>query len=414
MRLGNLAASLALLVCAERANAQYTLTTLATFNGANGASPVAGLIIDPAGNLYGTTTLGGDLTLNGGYGLGTVFKVAADGSHTLTTLATFNGANGETPRQVLSPTPTAICTARRAGSSDAAPCSRWPTMPPTRSAHWPRSTLAMGPMAAPALIADGSGNLYGTTYSPGTVFEVANDASHTLTTLVMFNGANGNNPYGGLIADASGNLYGTTPFGGPNGDGTVFRVANDASHTLTTLASFNGANGNNPYGGLIADASGNLYGTTPFGGLNGAGTVFRVANDASHTLTTLANFDRTNGAASFASLIADADGNLYGTAQRGGSNDRGTVFKVANDASHTLTTLATFDNTNGANPDAGLIIDAAGNLYGTTTEGGDLTLNLGYGYGTVFELSPVPEPPTLALIAMAGCFVILLNRGRMR
>ena len=101
----------------------------------------------------------------------------------------------------------------------------------------------------------------------GTVFKVANDASHTFTTLATFNSSNGASPYAALLADASGNLYGTTTRGGANGFGTVFEVANDAGHTLTTLASFNGTNGASPYAGLIADASGNLYGTTSQGGI---------------------------------------------------------------------------------------------------------------------------------------------------
>ena len=90
--------------------------------------------------------------------------------------------------------------------------------------------------------------------------------THTLTPLATFNGANGASPEAGLIADPSGNLYGTTYVGGANGYGTVFEVANDANHTLTTLATFNDTNGADPLAGLIADASGNLYGTTDYGG----------------------------------------------------------------------------------------------------------------------------------------------------
>jgi uncharacterized repeat protein (TIGR03803 family) len=128
-----------------------------------------------------------------------------------------------------------------------------------------------------------------------------------------------------------------------------------AQYKLTTLATFNGTNGGTPYAGLIADASGNLYGTTAFGGD-----------------LTLNN----------------------------GSGD-GTVFKVANDANHTLTTLAMFDGTNGYGPGGGLLADAGGNLYGTTQGGGALEGGA-YGDGTVFELSPVPEPSSLLLAGLAG------------
>ncbi len=358
-------------VCAGSTTAaQYKLTTLATFNGTNGGTPYAGLIADASGNLYGTTAFGGDLTLNNGSGDGTVFKVANDANHTLTTLVTFNGTNGYDPEA--------------------------------------------------GLLADAGGNLYGTTFGvgangDGTVFKVANDANHTLTTLVAFNGANGADPAAGLIADATGNLYGTTWRGGAGDGGTVFNVANDANYTLTTLATFKGTNGFEPGSRLLADASGNLYGTTFRGGANNDGFVFKVANDANHTLTILsgtdnatggliadangnlygtgyglgddgyvfevandanhtfsilAKFNGANGAHPFGGLIADANGNLYGTTQHGGASDAGTVFEVANDANHTLTTLAMFDGTNGYGPGGGLLADAGGNLYGTTQGGG--------------------------------------------
>ncbi len=245
------------------------------------------------------------------------------------------------------------------------------------------------------------------------MFEVA-AGTHTLTTLAIFDHpGNGQNPFGGLIMDASGNLYGTTAFGGSasgtGGDGTVFKLANNANHTLTTLATFNRMNGARSYAGLIADASGNMYGTTGNGGANDDGIVFKVANDANHTLTTLATFDGTNGSSPVAGLIADASGDLYGTTRDGGANGDGIVFKVANDANHTLTTLATFDGTNGSSPVAGLIADASGDLYGTTRDGG------ANGDGTVFELSPVPEPSTLVLGSLAlGAWPLLAARLRKR
>jgi uncharacterized repeat protein (TIGR03803 family) len=408
-------------VCAgATANAQYTLTTLATFNGANGQNPVGILIADANGNLYGTTSIGG------AEGDGTVFEMANDANHTLTTLATFNGTNGSDPNA--------------------------------------------------GLIADATGNLYGTTFrggahGMGTVFEVANDANHTLTTLATFNGANGQSPRAGLIADAIGNLYGTTgdsaddhdagvvfevaagthalttlvrfpldPYGlGVNAliadasgnlygttfnvqyyleseyGGALFKVANDANHTLSTLAVFNvtvgGRSGRQPVGSLIADASGNLYGVTRLGGTTGNGAVFEVANGftgVNHPPpTTLVSFHGTNGSQPEAGLIMDASGNLYGTTLVGGDltlNNGfggGTVFEMANDANHTLTTLATFNGANGLGPEGSLLADASGNFYGTTEYGGDLTLNGGLGDGTVFELSPVPEPSSLALGLLA-------------
>ena len=279
----------------------------------------------------------------------------AAGSHALSTLVTFTGANGLDPQA--------------------------------------------------GLVADASGNLYGTTVwgtgNYGTIFAI--DAiSHAQTTLATFQGGDGANPYGSLIFDASGNLYGTTSYGGANDYGTVFEVA-AGSHALTTLATFTGANGAGSIAGLIADASGNLYGTTYFGGSSDSGTVFEVTA-GSHALTTLATFTGANGAGPAASLIVDASGNLYGTTAEGGATDQGTVFEVAA-GSHALTTLATFTGANGANPRASLIFDASGNLYGTTR------------FGSVFELSPassaaVPEPSSFFLLCLGGLLLVLARHCR--
>lgn len=303
-----------------------TLTTVATFSSSLlGSKPYAGVIFDAAGNLYGTTSDGG---MNNE---GTVFEVLAV-VHTLTTLVTFDDTNGDRP---------------------------------------------IG-----GLVADAAGNLYGTTSdgganSDGTVFEVS-ASNHTLTTLASFDGIRGANPYAGLTVDASGNLYGTTFNGGANDDGTVFEVS-AARHTLTTLASFNGTNGMHPRGGLVVDAAGNLFGTANGGGASNDGTVFEVSA-ADHAITALASFGSPNGVTPGAGLVADAAGNVYGTTTKGGANDDGTVFEVSA-AGHTLTTLASFDATDGIDPEAGLIADASGNLYGTTNNGG------ANGAGTVFQFS---------------------------
>ncbi len=241
------------------------------------------------------------------------------------------------------------------------------------------------------VIADAAGDLFGTTNDggvAGTVFELVNNGggSYTPTTLVSFNGANGEYPYAGLVADAAGDLFGTTNAGGANSAGTVFELVNNGggSYTPTTLVSFNGAIGQYPDAGLVADAAGDLFGTTQVGGANDDGTVFELMNNAggSYTPTTLVNFDGTNGAIAQAGLIFDAAGNLFGTTAYGGANNDGTVFELVNNGggSYTPTTLVNFDGTNGANPYASLISDAAGDLFGTTQGGG------ANGDGTVFEL----------------------------
>ncbi len=221
-----------------------------------------------------------------------------------------------------------------------------------------------------------------------------------LETLVSFNGTNGSY-LSGVIADAKGDLFGTTDFGGADGYGTVFEIANTGtvSHPVyasapTTLVSFNGTNGNDPVGGLIADAKGDLFGTTVFGGADGYGTVFEIANTGavSHPVyasapTTLVSFNGTNGAYPESGLIADAKGDLFGTTAGGGAGRAGTVFEIANTGtvSHPVyasapTTLVSFNGTNGNDLVGGLIADAKGDLFGTTLFGG------ADGDGTVFEI----------------------------
>jgi uncharacterized repeat protein (TIGR03803 family) len=378
-----------------QAHASPALTALENFDGSDGWFPASSLIADADGNLFGTTSLNG----NSESSYGTVFEVEKQCrlrtlrgacilygyASTPTVLVTFNGANGAQPN---------------------------------------------GP-----LLADASGNLYGTTQSGGannlgTVFEVVKPsggwtAGLTPTVLVSFNDADGENPSGGLIADADGNLFGTTGEGGPNSYGTVFELPAQCklrlspsgecfiwgyASTPTILVGFNGTNGAGPGGNLLADADGNLYGAAGYGGPGfsimdiGNGTVFEVVKPsggwtANLSPTTLVNFDGTNGAAPLGSLIADAEGNLFGVTVTGGigyttpdETGYGTVFEIAKCANNVQsvncaggyssvpTTLFSFDVTHGDIPGGGLIADANGNLFGTTVWGG---ANSG---GTAYEI----------------------------
>jgi uncharacterized repeat protein (TIGR03803 family) len=220
------------------------------------------------------------------------------------------------------------------------------------------------------LIADSNGNLYGTAanggaYGGGTVVELAK-GSTTLTTLASFGNGSGINPRSALIMDASGNLYGTT-------SGTVFELAAGTA-TITTLALVGGT----PAGALVMDASGNLYGVTEYGGSSGDGTVFELAKGSS-AITTLASFNGTDGAYPESGLVMDGSGDLYGTAFQGGASNQGTVFELPY-GSGTITTLASFDGTDGANPRGTLVMDSSGDLYGIAAVGG------AFGFGSVFEV----------------------------
>ena len=247
------------------------------------------------------------------------------------------------------------------------------------------------------LIADTAGDLFGTTvyggaHGAGTAFELANTGTgyaSTSTTLVSFSNTSGYNPHGSLITDAAGDLFGTTFTGGVFGDGTVFEIANTGTgyaSTPTVLASFNGTNASGPQGSLFIDAAGDLFGTSVGGGAVGYGAVFEIANSGTGYASapiTLASFNGTNGAYPYAGLIADAAGNLFGTTDGGGTNNEGTVFEIARISGGYAsgpTTLVSFNAMDGAGPYDALIADAAGDLFGTTQGGGANAA------GTVFEI----------------------------
>jgi uncharacterized repeat protein (TIGR03803 family) len=326
----------------------HAFSILYVFQGQpDGGNPEAGVIQDSAGNIYGTTYSGGTGSCydNYAYGCGTVFMVDAGGKETV--LYSFAGypSDGEFP--------------------------------------------------ASPLIRDSSGNLYGTTidggaFRSGTVFRVASTGTETV--LYNFSGSSdGGSPSGGLIQDAAGNLYGTTTYGG-TGNGVVFKL--DATGHETVLHQFKGRpDGALPYAGLIQDAAGSLYGTTERGGSSkcggavGCGVVFKL--DSSGTETILHTFtDTPDGAYPRGRLLLDAKGRLYGTTGNGGEQHHpecrnygcGTVFKLGRSGKETI--LHRFGG-DGAYPDGALILDAAGNLYGSTAGWGDSGCNC----GLVFELN---------------------------
>jgi uncharacterized repeat protein (TIGR03803 family) len=211
------------------------------------------------------------------------------------------------------------------------------------------------------------------------------------------NGKDGYAPYAGVISDASGNLYGTTVRGGTYNYGAVFELSpkTGGGWTEKILHSFNsnGTDGSYPYGALVIDTANNLYGTTYYGGFYNEGTAFELSpKTGGWTESILYNFtaNGTGGYFPHAGMIADALGNFYGTTAGG----RGTVFELSPTGGGNWTEKALYNFQGGTDawqPNAGLIFDPAGNLYGTTTAGGHNTAcyqNAGLGCGTVFELSP--------------------------
>jgi uncharacterized repeat protein (TIGR03803 family) len=374
-----------------------TLQTIGSFNGTNGAYPI-GLTLGSDGNLYGTTQNGGNSDD------GTVFRVRPDG--TLTTLVSFNYTNGMNPAAALTlgSDGNFYGTTRQGGTGS-------PVFPFGMGTVFQVTTNGLlttllsfsgtdGALPTATLTLGGDGNFYGsTTYggsgNHGTIFKVTTNG--TLTTL-----ANQGNT-AALILGNDNNIYGTTA--GSSGSivtvGTFFKLTPDG--TLTTLVNFNYTNGAYP-SGLIVGSDGNFYGTTQQGGNlnlaygNGWGTVFKVTPTG--TLTTLVSFNYTNGANPKVALTLGSGGSLFGTTSYGGSGGSGTIFKLS--SSNTLTTLASFNNT----PSSGLTVGSDGNLYGTTYGGSG-------GVGTVFclmlhSVSPI-QPPSLALQFSAGCPLLNLN-----
>ena len=297
------------------------------------------LVMDHAGNLYGTSVQGGT------YGGGTVFRVTPDGVHTV--LYNFTGgADGGEPYKGV-----------------------------TLDAH---------------------GNLFGTAVTGGggsceggcgVVFMLTNSGGswnfsviHTFT-----GGADGSGPGSPVSIDKNGNVYGTTPTGGANGMGVVYKLMSNATGgwTLHVIHTFTGGadGGGGSAGRLLIDAGGNLYGVCTVGGVNGFGTVYKMSSvQGQWQLTTLYAFkDQPDGALPYGGVVFDKLGNLYGTTYYAGANDVGTVYKLTrNNGTWTESVLYSFKGgTDGASPISSLVADAAGNFYGTTSDGGAATCSCG-------------------------------------
>jgi uncharacterized repeat protein (TIGR03803 family) len=360
-----------------------TFTLLYQFrSGSGGINPYAGVVRDAKGNLYGTTYN------DGAFASGTVFRINALGKEKV--LHSFSQTDGDgafpwygtLARDSSGNLYGTTITGGIAGEFCCGTVFKV-TASGTETVLYRFSGIDGDGFPQDGVVRDPSGNLYGTTPNggpdnSGTVFKV--DLTGKKTVLYSFTGsADGGQPYAGLILDAKGNLYGTTTQGGSAFAGTVFKV--DPTGKETVLYNFTGSNdGGPPESGVIRDSHGNLYGTTYLGGTDGAGTVFQV--DPQGRETVLHNF--TGGTDGWlpigASLVRDSAGNLYGTTPQGGSTDFGVVFKI--DAKGNETILHTFSGSDGKIPYGTLILDKAGNLYGTTYEGG------AYGGGVLFRIAP--------------------------
>jgi uncharacterized repeat protein (TIGR03803 family) len=236
------------------------------------------------------------------------------------------------------------------------------------------------------VVFDKAGNLYGTTNvgganSVGAVFQLTPSGVETVLHSFAADGVDGYNPDGGLLIDRLGNLYGTTIRGGASNFGTVFKVTPAGAETVLHSFAADGTEGCNPFGWVVLGKRSTLYGTTSGCGAHGAGTVFQLTKSGSLTVLHSFNADGTDGTLPYAGVVLDRAGNLYGTTSAGGASDSGTVFKITPAGAETVLHAFATDGTDGIFPN-GVILDKLGNLYGTTRGGGTGKC------GTVFKVAP--------------------------
>jgi uncharacterized repeat protein (TIGR03803 family) len=374
----------------------------------DGETPEGGLIMDGSGNLYGTTSDGG---ANWG---GNVFEIRRDGTYRVlyAFCAQANCTDGSSPSgNLIMDGAGKLYGTTFMGGTGNSDFGGGGTVFSIDTATGAETVLYNfcsrrycndGQNPAAGVIMDGTGNLYGTTENggggvgTGAVFKLARGGKEKVVYSFDADG-----PVSGVIMDSAGNLYGTTVQGGPVEEGDVFEVTPDG--TFKELYAFcsqsNCSDGDQPWAreGLIMDGAGNLYGTTKFGGVNDYGTVFKVTPAGAETVLydLCSRRDCSDGANPAAGLMMDGAGNLYGTTLFGvGRHCQdtpyvcGAVFKLTPDGAETTlySFCSTRNCTDGGYPAASLIMDSSGNLHGTTLRGGR-----GHcmdGCGTVFELSP--------------------------
>jgi uncharacterized repeat protein (TIGR03803 family) len=410
---------IALSVVATSAKGWAGENTLLTFTGPNGIGPVASLALDSAGNLYGTTSAGGP------NGNGTVFKLTLNskGVWTQSLLYSFDTTNhpkgpwGPFAPVVLDSSGNIYGTSYYGGSSTGSTkcgstgCGTVFRLSPTRAGSWKETKLYSfkggkdGSNPNGGVVLDTQGNLYGTTIfgggsNNGTVFKLTPTTTGPWkeTILHAFTGGSvggdGAWPNAGPTFDHLGNLFGTTLDGGQSlQNGTVFELSPTAAGgwNYSVIHSFsptgmNGQDGASPVGGVIADAGGNLYVATAGGGALSQGAVVQLTPGSNGWAASLLySFQGlADGADPNAAVTLDSAGNLYGTVTESASFGQGGVFKLSPSGGGTWTesVLFSFEGTDGATPWASVTLDGQGNIYGTTEFGGSSS------DGVVFEITP--------------------------
>lgn len=385
-----------------------TLTTLYEFEGPPDAkAPDSSLLLDGSGNIYGVS-YGGGASYEG-----TAFKLSSSGKETV--LYSFLSGYGSRPDSVIQDANgTLYGTTTYGGSYGQGSVFKLDQKRNETVLYSFRGAVNTFGYDPSGIIRDEQGNLYGTTvigghaagcfgYGCGIVFKL--DPAGKETVLYRFEGgADGGYPSGPIVRDAAGNLYGETAYGGdlscypPYGCGTVFRLDPAGKETVLHRFTGTGGDGEHPWAGVVADNQGNLYGATVEGGTgpnctsaeNGCGTVYKVDKTGKETILHSFTGSGADDPPIYAALALDAKGNIYGTTPNGGSNNCGSgcgaIFMLDPTGKNTILHAFT-GGAEGATPGAGVTLDSAGTIYGTTSVGGNLSCNNGAGCGTVFKLT---------------------------
>jgi len=378
--------------------------------GGDGSNPYAGVTVGPGGVLYGTAAAGGN------HGAGTVFKLSpVNSSWVFSPLYEFTGgSDGAYPEGgvVIGPNGALYGTTDEGGEYYYG--TVFELRPPATFCsavlcYWNETVLhaftGYPDGAFPLyenLAFDQAGNIYGTTdgggaNNEGTVFELTpSGGGYTENIIHSFgSGTDGAAPEAGVVLDTAGNVYGSTTSGGTgtecsNGCGTVYQLMpSNGGWVENVLVNFDETNGYGPFDSLIVDASGNVYGTAPYGGQNGDGVVFKLApSGGGFTYSVLYAFHSL--CTPFGGVAMDAAGDLFGVCAIGGAYGQGLVFELTNcSETCTMVDIHDFVYIDGSFPWGAPVLDANGNLYGTTFYGGTFTRNCDEGCGVVWEIAGV-------------------------
>jgi uncharacterized repeat protein (TIGR03803 family) len=405
--LHTLAAFVAITILSASSSAASRERILYTFQGISGANPAAPLVADAKGDLYGTAANGC------AYNYGCVFELShSAGRWTETVLYSFSGSDGATPGTsvVLDSAGNIYGTTSLGGDFNSGVAFK---LTPSSSGPWTETVLhsfgsGTDGQVPSELILSPSGDLYGITQFGGTASGQDNGgtvyrltfANNAWTETILYSfpgqflGPDGDLPVGGLAIDKEGNLYGVTQAGGTAGKGAVFTLARaaDGSFTERIIHSFHVSDGDLPNSTPVLDSAGNLYGTTYFGGNanicppDGCGVIYELTKNANGSWSeiVLRELQKQDGWQAVGPVVFDRAGNLYAAAQAGGAYSWGSIYEITphSPAPWTERIVHNFtNNPDGASP-SGIIVNASGSIFGVTGAGGSSQM------GIIFEIAP--------------------------